>query len=176
MKLQHHLKGIADHSTVFDIKYFIRKLGDKYFFSDPTHLGDYYFEIMSASRNPMVCYTVNSTHGFSYSSIGDNIYDAFIELAAEIDNTLLNSNTISTNAASNGTLTGATSFVPFKREYDATPVGSSSDNSMYCSCKSPLLITNHAMGKEFEYCKTCKKEYVKKSNLTYPEDNGFKWY
>lgn len=43
---------------------------------------------------------------------------------------------------------------------ETTPISSS--NSLYCSCTSPSLITNNALGKDFQVCQVCKKERQEK--------------
>lgn len=47
-------------------------------------------------------------------------------------------------------------FHPVPESYNKRTLPS--DNNSFCGCASPDLITNVADGKEFQYCRSCKKE------------------
>lgn len=173
MKLQHHLTTISDIPNAFDIKHFDKKIGNKYFF----HSSTYYFEIIDYTRVPMVNYTTNNSYGMGYFNMSDIQYDAFLELAAECDtHSKLQSiygKPVSTslvpdpNSPSN-TLVASGTWEDYILKTEGE--SKSSDNSVYCSCKTPEVIDNHALGKAFKVCKCCKKEYLE------PISEPFKWY
>ena len=142
------LKDVSTISGAFNLAHFKKResvngefhylfLSFQFFFYDKAN----YAFVASSS--------LNSTVEFKRGSAE---FDAFQDLSHHID----------TYAETDGTLNylNKLSKVSSAPAVKTCPVISNSfhSNSQFCACTSPEVVTSSALGKEFKYCRACKRE------------------
>ena len=176
MRLQDNLKDVSTVPDAFSIENFKKKTDGYYQFT--SFQG---FEYILLTDRYEYTYNIYSS---DYTSKGSNVYDAFAELADFIDKNIESDGTLDLNKvkphnnwvrfqgkSNHGWVTDDESAIKEVEIVEEDP--------LYCNCKQPNISRSHAMGVQFDYCKTCLKERVakvttlKSSSYNYYDDGPF---